>query len=498
MNYKKMLLALALVFVHTGCERESSPKPDHHAAAGSGAAVTNRVDINSTVRQNLGITFARVQSRNVARTLRLPGRFELKPTASREYRAAASGTVQLLVQQYQKVEVGTPLYLLDSPAWRGMQRELVSAHAAVTIATATNESTGPLLAAHENHHNALETVVALWAQRVASMEKLEGAGAVRLEEVAPVRSALATARAELAETLETEAELKAKRSEAAAKLEAAKAELTILFDSAASLAGLSVDELRKAADSAAGEPRWRMLSHIEVKAIDPGIVNTLSLVNGGLASQHGHIITTIQPTQLRFRAVALQSDLSRLASGQRATVVPAQGLFAEGATALTSASIDNTPDISSRGGGTSDQGSAPMDGVLTLAPTADPQHRTIDLLWTAPSYSASWAKAGVAGYLEVITSGAGMEELAIPLKCVTRDGTQAIIFRRDPANPDKAIRMEAELGIDDGRWVIIKSGVAEGNEIVLDGVYQLMVATSGSITKGGHFHPDGTFHEGED
>jgi hypothetical protein len=33
---------------------------------------------------------------------------------------------------------------------------------------------------------------------------------------------------------------------------------------------------------------------------------------------------------------------------------------------------------------------------------------------------------------------------------------------------------------------------------VLDGVYQLMVATSGSITPGGHFHPDGTFHEGDD
>ena len=89
-------------------------------------------------------------------------------------------------------------------------------------------------------------------------------------------------------------------------------------------------------------------------------------------------------------------------------------------------------------------------------------------------------------------------ELAIPLRCVARDGTQSIIFRRDPADLDKAIRMDADLGIDDGRWVVIKSGVAEGDEIVLDGVYQLMVATSGSITKGGHFHPDGTFHEGDE
>jgi len=36
--------------------------------------------------------------------------------------------------------------------------------------------------------------------------------------------------------------------------------------------------------------------------------------------------------------------------------------------------------------------------------------------------------------------------------------------------------------------------VREGDEIVLAGNYQLMLATSGSAPKGGHFHSDGTFH----
>jgi hypothetical protein len=58
--------------------------------------------------------------------------------------------------------------------------------------------------------------------------------------------------------------------------------------------------------------------------------------------------------------------------------------------------------------------------------------------------------------------------------------------------------MEADLGLSDGRWVEIKSGVKEGDEIVLGGNYQLMLATSGNVAKGGHFHSDGTFHEGED
>ena len=54
-----------------------------------------------------------------------------------------------------------------------------------------------------------------------------------------------------------------------------------------------------------------------------------------------------------------------------------------------------------------------------------------------------------------------------------------------------------ELGKDDGRWVALLSGVRDGDQIVLDGAFQLMLATSGSIQKGGHFHSDGTYHEGE-
>ncbi|MEY2712060.1 MAG: hypothetical protein RL005_282, partial [Planctomycetota bacterium] len=45
---------------------------------------------------------------------------------------------------------------------------------------------------------------------------------------------------------------------------------------------------------------------------------------------------------------------------------------------------------------------------------------------------------------------------------------------------------------------VVRSGVREGDEVVLEGAYQLMLATSGSAPRGGHFHADGTFHEGED
>ena len=138
-----------------------------------------------------------------------------------------------------------------------------------------------------------------------------------------------------------------------------------------------------------------------------------------------------------------------------------------------------------------------MHGTLQLGLTGDANDRTIDL-YVTPENLSSWAKPGVTAQLEIITDSTLSPELAIPLASVQQDGLTPIIFRRAPDNPNEAIRMEADLGLNDGRWVAILSGIADGDEVVLDGGFQLMLATSGSIQKGGHFHSDGTFHEGED
>lgn len=451
------------------CEKKSAdatkPKDSHEEVA-----MTNRVEIPAAVRQNLGITFAKVESRNVERTLRVPGRFELLPTARREYRAAAAGTVEVLVRQYDRVEAGTPLYRLDSSAWRELQSDLASAEAQVRIAQAGVDSIGPLMAAHEHHHGELEKTVAVWQERVASLEALLQAGGARGDEVAQARASLAAAKSNLAETMEKEADLAARERESAAQLSSATLRFETLLQSASMLTGLTVAELQ-GQSLQSNQPTWRSHHAIEVRAKAPGVVEHVDAVSGGLVEAQGVVMGVVQPESLRFRATGLQSDLARLATGVGASVVSASGVT----------------------------GSA-IRGAAMLAPTADAERRTIDVIFTPSAAldesAARWARAGVSGFLEVVTEG-GSDELAIPLRSVVRDGTSMIVFRRDPANPDKAIRIEADLGVDDGRWIVIKSGVAEGNEVVLDGVYQLMVATSGSITKGGHFHPDGTFHEGE-
>jgi hypothetical protein len=74
---------------------------------------------------------------------------------------------------------------------------------------------------------------------------------------------------------------------------------------------------------------------------------------------------------------------------------------------------------------------------------------------------------------------------------------QKVFFLRNPKDPDEVMRIEADLGTSDGRWVEVKSGLVEGDEVVLGGGYALMLA-SGPQQKAGHFHADGTFHADED
>ncbi len=468
-----IVLAFVLAALPAGCDRKPATSKPPAPGGGASPPPTNRVDIPAAVRQNLGITFSKVESRAVSRTLRVPGRFELMPTARREYRASMPGKIEVLVAQYQPVEVDTPLFRIESPRWRQMQGEINDARAAMRLAQAGADSIAPLLAAHEEHHKRLEEAVTIWTQRLSQLEELQKGGTVRADDLVQAKASLATVRAAFTETLEKEAGLAAKRTETAAQLESAKARYELLLATAAAMSGHSVEQL--AAETAGvpgvpGVPLWRTLSSIEVRAVAAGLVEALHVTSGAWMDENAPLIETVQPRQVRFRARALQSDLGRLSDGLAASIV-------------------------SPAGGTLSTADA-MTGTLALAPTADADRRTIELIVT-PAQVKPWARAGVSAFVEVTVAGGEREELAIPLACIARDGTQFIIFRRDPRDPDKAIRMEADLGMDDGRWVVIRSGVKEGDEIVSDGVYQLMVATSGSITKGGHFHPDGTFHEGE-
>ena len=416
-------IIVAGIALTLACCKPSEDAARPRAEGGAQAAPTNRIDIPDAVRRNLGMTFAKVESRNVARTLRVPGRFELLPTAEREYRAPLAGRVELLVAQYQRVEQGTPLFRIDAPAWRDLAEEIVATEAKVA-------SMGPIREAHRVHERSLAEKVKLWEARLAQLDELRKAGGGSAAQFTEARATLNATQADLAEVMEKDALLEAEEQQAKSRLRALEARRdAILAGSACATQG-------------AGS--------LVVCALAAGVV---------------------QPEQIRLRARALQGDLARLRDGLPVRIAaPSADPAAASADAIA--------------------------GTLALAPTADADGRTIDLLVT-PAAPAAWARSGIAASLEITLVG-GAPELAIPLNAVVRDGATPIIFRRDPKNPDKVIRLEADLGVNDGRWIVVSSGVKEGDEIVVAGNFQLMLATSGGAAKGGHFHSDGTFHEGKD
>ena len=432
----------------------------------------NIVAIPAAVRSNLGITFVAVERRRIEHTLRVPGRFEYLPSAKREYRTMLPGRVELLVDQFDRVETGDALYLIDSPAWREHQEKLTEATSSIQRLRTRLNSFGPLREAHRTHEQRLEETIAIRRERVDQLASLAEAGGGRRPELIAARDSVSTAEAELAEVLEKEATLEADEAETSADLIAAEARFDFLLDTASSIVREPVDSLLARESD---HPRWRTLELIEVRADAPGIIDTIDITNGAWATQGAAVLSVVQPDRLRFRASGLQSDLGVLRDGLQTRIVPPTPTAAGRAVPLQEM----------------------MTGTLSLGLAGDPNHRTLDL-YVVPDELRPWARPGVSAQLEIVTDASASPQLAIPLAAVQRDGLTPVIFRRNPNQPNEAIRIEADLGMDDGRWVALLSGVRADDQIVLDGAFQLMLATSGSIQKGGHFHSDGTFHEGED
>jgi hypothetical protein len=438
------------------CRPASDPAPAESMAAGEPAAPTNRIDIPDAVRRNLGIGFARVESRRVAETLRIPGHFELLPTARREHRAPLGGTVELLVGELDAVEAGTPLFAVESPAWRALAEEIVATRARLA-------SMAPIREAHRAHERSLADKVALWEDRLAQLDRLRAAGGGSAAQFTEARAMLNGTQAELAEVMEKDAQLGAEEATLAAAVRALESRRAMLVASVGGAAGVGLKGEGMKGEGMGEEDATNERAadgRLVVRAAGAGRVAMLAVAPGARVDEGDLVVAVVDPAAIRFRGHALQADLARFREGAEAAIV------APSADALRER--------------------APMAARLALALEADPDARSIDVL-------ADWARAGVAASLEVVLAG-GAGELAVPAAAVVTDGAKRYLFRRDPKDPDRAIRIDADLGATDGRFVEVLSGLREGDEVVVEGARQLLLAMGGGDAKGGHFHSDGTFH----
>jgi predicted deacylase len=402
------------------------------------------IAIPPAVRDNLGITFAKVEQRAVAETRRVPGQFELLPTARQEYRAPLGGRVELKVEQFQNITTGEVLFTIDSPEWRQIQHEAVEAEGDITMAQAALE-------VERAHRQEAQASLAKQEQR------LDNLAAVNVRK-ADLESSATTLRSSLprldAEVRAQEAALKEAHEHYASRLNAL-----------ASVTGLPVEALR---DQQSGDSAWRAIAVLPVRAQHDGTVETLDVNDGGWLEAGGLAMTVVDPAKIRFHADAPQSDVILFRDGQTASIVPPQG-----------SSVDMHSALS---------------GTLQMGLTANERDRTLSL-YVTPDEIAPWAKAGIGGFLEVTLADDAPTQLAIPVVAVVQDGLEHVFYRRDPKDPDRALRVKADLGPSDGRWVVLRSGVKEGDEVVLDGVYALKLTSSGQkAPEGYHYHADGALH----
>jgi hypothetical protein len=500
---KKLLILAGALIALSACSPEAEGGADAHEETAA-AAPTNRIDIPTAVVRNLGITFATVEKRRVAQTLRLPGAFEAPPEAQRQYRAPVGGRVTWAVNQYDTVEAGAEIARIASHQWGEMQRELDALQADIVDLTAQHtqaaaesaaeqlavkayprriDAYAPQLAALEQHGQRLGAARDQWKARVAELEDLIAKGGGRATELAEARAELASAESAISEEQEKRAELERAKSDLALDHELATARLEVL--KAAESAALSRKQAAERSfklklagaathlglkPSALSDDAWRALTHVPVYADAPGIVLDLHVLADEIAEPGEALCHIMDPSRVRFRARGMQADIGKLKNGLAASVAPPAGGTLESA--------------------------APATGTIILAPLAEAESRLVDVLMT-PQQAPQWARPGVTAELEVVWSTTAEPELSVPNRAIVQDGLNKVIFHRDPADSTKVIRVEALLGPSDGRWTVVYGGgLGAGHKVVLDGVYELKLTGAGKAMGEGHFHADGTFHAG--
>ncbi len=441
----------AALLLLAGCIQDpaaSGPKPGEKENNASAIVETTKaaagVAVPADVRDNLGITFAKVERRQVEDTLRVPGAFELLPGARQEYHALLAGHVRLAVTPFQAVQKGDLLFALDSPDWRRVQHEAVEAEGEIKIADAA------LLVANTRLGEARASA-SLANERVRNLASVKVRKADLEAEAAALNSSL----------LRLQAEIEA----ASAAHDEAHEHYLSRLNTLASIASRSVDELL--APGSGGGPAWRDITALEVRAKAAGVVETVSANEGAWLEANTHAVTVLDPAALQFQGKAPQSDLAVLRDGMMCRIVPPQG------------------------GGETAGG---IGGAMQIGLTAHGEDRTIPL-YVKPDKIAPWVKAGVSAYLEIPKESAATE-LAIPAASLVQEGLDTIFFRRHPKDANRVLPVKADLGPSDGRWVVVRSGVKEGDEVVLDGAYALKLAGGANkAPEGYHYHADGQLHK---
>ena len=231
---------------------------------------------------------------------------------------------------------------------------------------------------------------------------------------------------------------------------------------------LAVKRAERAAMLAGAEEKDGVVT---VRAADGGMVESLSAQDGAWLETGAAAVQTVRTHDLRFKALVAASDALKLRNGMSAKVGEHHGRLRIGVG-------DDT-------------------GIVPIYVLFD---------------NGVHALAGERSRAECVTDDAEEPHIAVPSKCIVLIGLQPTVFVRDPHNAERFVATPVVPGASGGGWTAVEGLSPHAKnphtrdlfphrcEVVSDGAYELKLALSsaGGPKSAGHFHADGTFHEGED
>ena len=218
---------------------------------------------------------------------------------------------------------------------------------------------------------------------------------------------------------------------------------------------LAVKRAERAAMLAGAEEKDGIIT---VRAAAGGMVESLIAQDGAWLETGAAALQTVRTHDLRFKALAASSDALKLRNGMPAKVGEHHGHVRIGVG-------DDT-------------------GIVPIYVLFDKDVHAL---------------AGARSHAECVTDETEEPHIAVPSRCIVSIGLQPTVFIKDVHNPERFIAVSVTPGITGNGWTAVE-GLTHHCEVVSDGAYELKLALQeeGGKKSAGHFHADGTFHEGDE
>jgi membrane fusion protein, heavy metal efflux system len=201
---------------------------------------------------------------------------------------------------------------------------------------------------------------------------------------------------------------------------------------------------------------------VELKAPISGIITAVNAAVGEHVHAENALLTILNTEAVLIEAQIPEWDLGRLSASRGATyeAADAPGHFVP---------------ILGEGGGR----------LVHLGPSVDPKARTVALVYEVPNRDGR-LRIGMA--LHVYVETARIEEaLVIPSSALVEEDARTVAFVQ--LSGETFEKRDLTLGIRDGPFVQVLSGLSEGERVVTKGAYAVRLASvSTTIPAHGHSH----------